>query len=86
MRTIVIYHGGCWDGFCAAWLLRGRYPDAEFIPARYGDPAPMEKMAGSRVFVVDFSYPRNVLIEMHRLAYSLVVLDHHKTAQKDLEG
>lgn len=86
VRTVVIYHGGCWDGFCAAWLLRTPYPDAEFIPARYGDMPPMEKIAGNMVFVVDFSYPRDILIDMYRAAASLVVLDHHKTAQEDLEG
>jgi len=36
--------------------------------------------------LVDFSYPRTTLLEMHAVADSLVVLDHHKTAQADLEG
>lgn len=35
-KPLVIYHGGCWDGFCAAWLFRKAFPDAEFFPAQYG--------------------------------------------------
>lgn len=86
MRTIVIYHGGCWDGFCAAWLLWRLFGDenVEYIPARYGEPAPMEKVHRNRVIIVDFSYPRDVLLEMHHVAEELVVLDHHKTAEKEL--
>lgn len=31
MRTIVIYHAHCGDGFCAAWLFSKAFPDAEYI-------------------------------------------------------
>mgnify|MGYP001614915008 CR=1 FL=1 len=37
---MVIYHAGCWDGFCAAWLLHKAYPRAEFVPAQYGEAPP----------------------------------------------
>ncbi len=43
-------------------------------------------VTGREVYIVDFSYPRDVLIEMNEKAKSLVVLDHHKTAQSALEG
>ena len=38
------------------------------------------------VFIVDFSYPRTILEEMEESAESLVVIDHHKTAEEDLRG
>lgn len=84
MKTYVIYHGGCWDGFCAAWVARGKLPaGTEFIPAQYGQNEPAMD-AGSVVYIVDFSYPRaimrNILSQMHHV----VVLDHHKTAQAEL--
>jgi nanoRNase/pAp phosphatase (c-di-AMP/oligoRNAs hydrolase) len=41
---------------------------------------------GKHVTVVDFSFPRATLLEMDAVAASMLVLDHHKTAQKDLEG
>ncbi len=36
--------------------------------------------------IVDFSYKREILLDVKSRARSLVVLDHHQTAQKDLEG
>jgi nanoRNase/pAp phosphatase (c-di-AMP/oligoRNAs hydrolase) len=58
--------------------------DADHHPAQYDEPPP--DVIGREVFVLDFSYPRPVLEQMHRDAKSLVVLDHHKTAQAALEG
>lgn len=84
LDTVVIYHAECTDGFCAAWLFSKAFPDAQFIPAKYGDPAP--PVVGKQVYIVDFSYPRQTLLDLESLNHSLVVLDHHKTAQADCEG
>lgn len=35
---LVLYHGGCRDGFCAAFLAKLRWPDVEMVPQAYGDP------------------------------------------------
>lgn len=85
MKTMVIYHGDCIDGFTAAWVASVVHGDmAEYVPGIHGEPPP--DVTGCDVLVVDFSYPRATLIEMHARAKSLRVLDHHKTAQADLEG
>lgn len=85
MRPLIIYHGGgCTDGFCAAWLFHEVWPDAEFLPAQYGDDPP--EVSGREVYVVDFSYPRDVMIQMAERAAQLRVLDHHKTAKEACEG
>src|SRR4029077_19527982 len=83
---LVIYHGPeCWDGFCAAWLMHHFSGlDLDYHPAQYGESPP--DVTDRDVWVLDFSYPRSVLEEMHRSARSLVCLDHHTTAQADLEG
>ena len=39
----------------------------------------------SIVYVLDFSYPRNTVIELWK-NHSLTLLDHHKTAQESLTG
>lgn len=87
-KVICIYHGGCADGFCAAWVFRnhgGYIPEGiEFIPAFYGDPPP--DCTGKRVYVLDFSYPRDQLITMSEQADFIKVLDHHKTAEESLRG
>lgn len=47
---------------------------------------PTGEMAGRDVLIVDFSYPRATLEALAREARSVLVLDHHKTAQEDLIG
>lgn len=84
--THVLYHGNCYDGFGAAlcaWLTLGSR--AQYIPVLHGqDPPPLP--VGARVLIVDFSYPREVLERLHAALAEVVVLDHHVTAQKALEG
>jgi hypothetical protein len=38
--TICIYHGGCPDGFTAAWIVARALPDVTLVEGRYGEPAP----------------------------------------------
>lgn len=82
MKPLVIYHAGCADGFCAAWLFRLAFPDAEFHAAHYGTEPP--GVAGKRVYIADFSYRRDVMCQIIEQADSVCVLDHHKTAQEEL--
>jgi uncharacterized protein len=85
-QRLVIYHANCIDGFTAAWVAWLKYgdEDTEYLPASYGDPSP--PVAGRDVLIVDFSYPREVLEVMKTSSKSLLVLDHHKTAQEALAG
>lgn len=84
-RTICIYHANCADGFTAAWAVReGLGEGVEYIPAGYGDEPP--NVTGADVIVVDFSYKRPVLERMAQNARSIIILDHHKTAEADLKG
>lgn len=89
-KAIVIYHANCLDGFGAAYCfhhLKEHIPyDLEFHPAQYGEEPPYKQLAGKHVFIVDFSYKRTQMIGIALQAASLVVLDHHKTSEKDLEG
>ncbi|WP_269581988.1 DHHA1 domain-containing protein [Roseibium sp. Sym1] len=83
MKTICLYHGNCADGFTAAWIVRNALGECvEFIPATHGSEPP--DVTGAEVIIVDFSYKRQVLLEMAKEAESVLVLDHHKTAQEDL--
>jgi oligoribonuclease NrnB/cAMP/cGMP phosphodiesterase (DHH superfamily) len=84
-NIVCIYHGDCIDGFTAAWAVWRKFGNqAEYIPARYGDAPP--DVTHKDVIIVDFSYKRSVLEEMHRKAEHIIVLDHHKTAEKELYG
>lgn len=84
--THVIYHANCFDGFGAswvAWLYRG--VEAQYFAASYGDEPPALP-SDAKVLIVDFSWPREVLLKMKSQVADLLVLDHHKSAQADLEG
>jgi oligoribonuclease NrnB/cAMP/cGMP phosphodiesterase (DHH superfamily) len=86
----IIYHANCADGFAAAWAIWKVLGDqlASYHPAAYGSEPP-EEIKDRHVVIVDFSYSRKVLEEIKSKAKSLLVLDHHKSAEeslRDFEG
>jgi oligoribonuclease NrnB/cAMP/cGMP phosphodiesterase (DHH superfamily) len=85
MKPLCIYHADCLDGFAAAWCVRAALGDnVEFYPGVYQqEPPPPD---GRDLILVDFSYKRSVLDRMARAANSILILDHHKSAQEDLTG
>lgn len=87
MKPLVIYHGGCLDGFTAAWVAHTYLDDCELMGAAYTDEPPTDEVVANRdVYIVDFSYKREACERIHRAASRLVVLDHHKTAEAELAG
>lgn len=96
-KYLVIYHGNCFDGFTAAWIARKFLPnpdDIVFHSGVYGCEPPWKEIErADRVFILDFSYPRDVMIRIASLMRDktsrpdgFLVLDHHISAQKDCEG
>jgi oligoribonuclease NrnB/cAMP/cGMP phosphodiesterase (DHH superfamily) len=85
---ICIYHGHCSDGFGAALAVWKRWGDAvRYVPMQYGQSlSDVADVAGKHVLMVDFSLKRPATIEAAKIAASIVVLDHHKTAQEELRG
>ena len=83
---LCVYHGGCPDGFGAAWVLWRHFGEhgMVFIPARYGDAPPC--VTGRDIYIVDFSYDRDTLVALEAEADSILVLDHHKTNEENLKG
>jgi oligoribonuclease NrnB/cAMP/cGMP phosphodiesterase (DHH superfamily) len=84
--THVWYHANCADGFAAAtsaWMVLG--DRATYTDVRHGDPHP-SLPASARLAIVDFAYPRDLLLEIARSVTKLIVLDHHRSAAADLEG
>jgi oligoribonuclease NrnB/cAMP/cGMP phosphodiesterase (DHH superfamily) len=82
-RPLIIYHGNCADGFSAAWCFWRKFKDqADYVAGVYQQPPP--DVTGRNVFLVDFSYKRDVVEHMLKLAGSVTLIDHHKTAIEDL--
>lgn len=84
MKPLCIYHGGCADGFTAAWAVWRALGEIDFHPGVYGAPPP--DVTGRDVIMVDFSYKRPVIEAMAATCRTLLILDHHKTAEADLVG
>lgn len=81
--NLVIYHGGCTDGYGAAWAAWKLLGDrATYHPGRYGDPPPDVK--GKVVAILDFSYDNLTTKSMINDADSLIIIDHHKSAMVEL--
>lgn len=82
MKSLVIYHAHCADGFgaaFAAWMKLG--DDAEYLPMSYSDDALRDvSYEGRDVYVLDFSFDRTTTEILFGGAHSVVWLDHHKTA------
>jgi uncharacterized protein len=84
MNKLCIYHGNCADGFTSAWVVRKALGEAvDFHHAAYGDAPP--DVEGRDVVMVDFSYKRPLLETIRDQASSVLILDHHKTAEADLK-
>lgn len=89
---ICVYHGGCDDGFGAAWAVRRKWgDDVKFVAGAYGGFEWPAEMHGKNILFVDFSLKRDRMIELAnggitgQIPRSVVVLDHHKTAEAELK-
>lgn len=86
---LVIFHSmngvmHCDDGFASAYVVDKYYnADVELVPGIYGGLPPDVK--GRNVIFVDFSYKADVMRELAEKASSILVLDHHKTAEEELK-
>ena len=88
---LVLYHGrNCPDGFgaaLAAWLYYG--DSAEYLGLDHGDITTVDDLppvAGRTVYILDFSFPVDILQAIDERASKLVMLDHHKSAAEKLTG
>lgn len=84
--THILYHGDCADGFgaaYAAWKVLG--DQATYIPVNHGEDPP-ELPSSAKLAIVDFSYRRDVILELANRVDDIIILDHHTTAQDELAG
>jgi oligoribonuclease NrnB/cAMP/cGMP phosphodiesterase (DHH superfamily) len=96
-KPLVIYHGNCADGFTAAWLANiahhqslgdaGSLPEDWVVDHHagvYGKPPP--DITGRNVYILDFSYPPEVMQVICDEAKFVTMIDHHASAIKALES
>lgn len=87
--NIVLSHAPCSDGFTASWASSKFLPaeETQFRDAVYGEgQITPEEVAGHTVYLLDFCYPKDVLLALCDSAKQVILLDHHKSAKENLEG
>lgn len=90
MKPLIVYHDHCTDGFGAAFAAWMNFKDeAEYLPMSYGDkrvelndfgltfPA---NLFQRDVYILDFSFSKEITEALMSTADRLIWLDHHKTA------
>ncbi len=84
--TLIVYHADCLDGLGAAWAAFCYFgQDARYVAARFGDKLPSFKR-GTRIYIVDFCYPPEVLLLAATRAASVTLIDHHATAMAQCQA
>ncbi len=78
----VLYHADCMDGYAAAWAAWKKFGDqATYKAVRHYQPIPQFD-EGATLYILDFCYPVDVLLLAAKKAKSIVVLDHHISAEQ----
>lgn len=92
MKPLVLYHANCTDGFGAAFAAWLKFDDeAEYIPMNYGEvktPTDFDMKVslaakGNDIYILGFSFPREVMGALFQHAKRVVWLDHHASVFKD---
>jgi oligoribonuclease NrnB/cAMP/cGMP phosphodiesterase (DHH superfamily) len=93
MKQRIWYHSNCYDGFGAAWAtyhgLRQtghESGDIALAPVSYSAEDLPELDDGDQLYVVDFSFSREILLSLAERAWRVWVLDHHASAERNLFG
>lgn len=79
-KTLVFYHGGCSDGFSAAWVAHKKFgDDAEYIAANFNE---VPDVRGKDIYMLDISVSdKKEDIEKLMENNHIVLIDHHVTRQ-----
>src|SRR5581483_6788063 len=88
---VCLFHYACPDGITSAfacwYYMSLKHPERkiEYYPVQIGMPPP-ENLEGKNVLIADFSFSLPIIQDMLKKVKSLLILDHHKSAEKALAG
>ncbi len=83
---IIIYHGDCPDGFGAAYAAWKKFGEtATYIPVKDRSEMPSQ-LTDKEIYIVDFSFPAPLLQRLNDTNRSVVVIDHHQSAEADVRA
>lgn len=80
-KITVLYHDGCRDGFGAAWAAWKKFgAKADYIGANHHEPLP-KNLKAKNVYLLDFSYPPEIMKKLLSNTKALTAIDHHISAE-----
>ena len=81
-NTVIIYHDQCRDGFGSAYAAWKKFGDeASYIPRRTQEPIP-DGLTDKELYILDYSYNKDTLDQLTADNKSVMVIDHHATAEE----
>lgn len=97
--NMVLYHGSCTDGFGSAFVIWYYYKttysleranEIKYVPCYHQKNLSLSEnfisdLSGRDVIMCDFSYKYDQLIKIIDAVNTFMILDHHKTAEEDLQ-
>lgn len=84
---LILYHKGCPDGWCAAYIAQKHYPEAELLAWDQGVEPPIGLIQGREVLSVDIRWRNRESVERAQaLAKKFTIIDHHASGEGNLDG
>jgi nanoRNase/pAp phosphatase (c-di-AMP/oligoRNAs hydrolase) len=82
-KIVVLYHGGCADGFGGAWAAWKKLGKrAEYIPL-YDRQKPPSGLKDKRLYFIDWTFDNPAIIqELVKTNERVIILDHHEHVEK----
>jgi uncharacterized protein len=86
MKTLIIYHKNCSDGFGAAFSAWNKLKDSvNYLPLNHEDETPWEIYQYEKIYFLDFVLQEQEIIKLLNKGIKIEVIDHHKTAYEYLQ-
>jgi oligoribonuclease NrnB/cAMP/cGMP phosphodiesterase (DHH superfamily) len=87
-NRLVIIHDTDADGTAAAWCInkgfKNEHDTVVYIPQRAGiNTIPEGLLPSDSVYMVDRTYPWDMLLQLSKQVFNVTVIDHHKSAMDD---
>lgn len=88
-KVVCVYHSRDLDGLASGAVVKHHFPEAVLLGYDYGMDTEFIYSAidkDTTLFVVDVSFPKDVMLDLESKVFQFVWIDHHISAMKDMAG
>ncbi len=87
IKNVVLYHHGCPDGICSAWVVWNLATPKElkemtFISVKHHQPPPQLPKDLNTIFILDFCYSPQQILKLKEDCQRIILLDHHLSSKR----